>query len=165
MTMLRSVRLFLFSIAALLVQVTVLPAYLRDPFKPNLLLVLIAYLALRENITLAGGVLAYLLGLANDAYSGIFHGLSGFSFLLIYAVLRKIADQLYADSSHLLVIVVFVATLVNGLLQLLLLLLFSAAGGVYATLLASLIPQALVNALAASLLVGLGTFTPTEEPR
>ena len=163
--MLRSVRLSLFIVAALLLQVTVFPAYLRDPFKPNLLLVLIAFLALRESIGLAGGLLAYLLGLVNDAYSGIFHGLSGFSFLLIYAVLRKIADQLYTDSSHLLVIVVFVATLVNGLLQLALLMLFSAAQGVYATLLTSLVPQALVNALAASLLANVVAISPTEEPR
>jgi rod shape-determining protein MreD len=163
--MLGSARLFLFTIAALLLQVTVLPAYLRDPFKPNLILVLIVYLALRVDMTLAGGVLAYLLGLVNDAYSGIFHGLSGFSYLFIYAVLRKVADQLYADSSHLLVVVVFVATVVNGLLQLVLLQMFSAADGVYATLLASLIPQALVNALVASLLAGLIIIAPTEDQR
>jgi rod shape-determining protein MreD len=163
--MLGSARLFLFTVAALLLQVTVLPAYLRDPFKPNLILVLIVYLALRVDMTLAGGVLAYLLGLVNDAYSGIFQGLSGLSYLFIYAVLRKIADQLYADSTHLLVIVVFVATVVNGLLQLVLLQMFSAADGVYATLLTSLIPQALVNALVASLLAGLIIIAPTEDKR
>ena len=163
--MFRAVRIFLYTVAALLLQFTVIPADLRDPFKPNLLLVLIVFLALRENVGLAGGLLAYLLGLTIDAYSGVFHGLSGFSFLFIFTVLCTIAGKLYTDSSHLLVVVVSVATLVNGLLQLVLLLLFSAAEGIYATLLTSLVPQILVNALAASLLAGFVTITPTEEPR
>ena len=49
------------------------------------------------------------------------------------------------------VLVVFLATLLEALLNLALLLIFSVSNGVYASLLPALIPQALVNALIASL--------------
>ena len=153
--MFKAAKIFLFTVLALALQVTVFPVYIRDPFKPNLMIVLIAYLALRGNVALTGGLLAYCLGLVQDCYSGIYLGLNGFTFLFIYMFLRKIADQLYTDSNQLMVMVVFLATLVAGLLQLLLLILFSAAAGIYASLVAGLIPQALINSLAASLLFGI----------
>jgi len=135
--------------AALLLQVAVLPAYFVDPFQPDLLVLLIVYLGLREG-GWHGGVLAFLLGLVEDCFSGIYFGLSAFTFLSIYMAMRKVSDRLYTDNLYLMVLVTFLATLVNGLLQLLLLLLFSAGGTVYASILAALIPQALVNALVAS---------------
>ena len=163
--MFKVVKIVLLALLALALQVTVFPAYIRDPFKPNLMIVLITYLALRGNLVLTGGVLAYTLGLAQDCYSGIYLGLNGFTFLFIYVLLRKIADQLYTDSNQLMVVVVFIATVVNGVLQLLLLLLFYAASGTYASVVSGLIPQALVNALAASLLFGLFPFVQLEEGR
>jgi len=63
------------------------------------------------------------------------------------------------------VLVVFLATLLNGINQLLLLFLFSLAGGIYAGLFAGLLPQALVNALAASLLFSVPKFSAREESR
>ncbi len=126
--------------AALLVQVTVLPAYIADPFKPNLLIVVVAYLGLREG-GWRGALSAFFLGLVADCF------------------------RLYTDSLYLMLLVVFLATIVNGLIHLVLLLLFSVADGVYATLLAGLLPQALVNALAASLLFGIPAFGVREEAR
>jgi rod shape-determining protein MreD len=55
------------------------------------------------------------------------------------------------------------ATLVCGFSQLVLLALFSSAGGIVVTLLFSLIPQSLVNALAASLIFSLLDRPVTEE--
>jgi rod shape-determining protein MreD len=162
--MIKYLKIALFVYAALLVQVTLLPAYLADPFKPNLLILFVAWLGLREG-GWPGGVLACLLGLLADCFSGIYLGLNAFSFLFIYLVLRKVADRLYTDSLYLMVLVVALATLANGLIHLLLLLLFSVADGVYATLLPGLIPQALVNALAASLVFGAPSFTTREETR
>ncbi|HTG82684.1 MAG TPA: rod shape-determining protein MreD, partial [Geobacteraceae bacterium] len=51
--------------AALLVQVTVLPAYIADPFKPNLLIVVVAYLGLREG-GWGAALAAFFLGLIAD---------------------------------------------------------------------------------------------------
>ncbi|RNC65818.1 MAG: rod shape-determining protein MreD [Desulfuromonadales bacterium] len=140
---------------ALVLQVTLLPAYLADPFKPNLLILFVVYLGLRENI--AWGALAFFLGLVHDSFSGLYLGLNGFSYLFIFWLLTTVADRLYTDRRSLMVVGVFSATVVNGFLNLLLLLLFSAAQGIYASLLQSIVPQGLVNALVASLVF---TFTP-----
>jgi len=150
--------------AALLVQVTVLPAYIADPFKPNLLIVVVAYLGLRVG-GWRGALFAFFLGLVADCFSGMYLGLSAFSFLSVHLLLRKVADRLYTDSLYLMLLVVSLATIVNGLIHLVLLLLFSVADGVYATLLAGLLPQTLVNALAASLLFGIPAFGVREEAR
>lgn len=141
--------------AALIFQFTLFPAYFADPFKPNLLIVLVVYMGLRESLVWGG--LAYLLGLVQDSFSGLYLGLDGFSYLIIFLLLTMVADRLFTDRRSLMILGVLAATLVNGVINLLLLVLFSAAEGIYATLLQSLIPQALVNALAASIIF---TFTP-----
>ena len=162
--MISYLKVILIVYAALLVQGTILPAYLADPFKPNLLILALAYLGLRQG-GWYGALLAFFLGLTADCFSGLYLGLSAFSFLSVYLLLRKLADRLYTDSLYLMVLVVFAATFVNGLVHLVLLLLFSVAPGVYTTLLAGLLPQALVNALTASLLFGIPVFDVWEEAR
>jgi rod shape-determining protein MreD len=150
--------------AALLVQVAVFPAYFADPFQPDLLVLVIVYLGLREG-GWHGGVLAYLIGLVADCFSGICLGLSAFSFLAIYLAMRNVSGRLYTDNLYLMVMVAFLATLVNGLIHLLLLTLFSAAADIYSTLLPALIPQALVNALAASVIFAFPKPGAREEAR
>lgn len=150
--MLRGLSTALLTFLLLILQVTVLPSFLREPFVPNLLLLVVIYLAVREERGAAGAVIAFSLGLLLDTFSGVYLGLSGFTFLAIHLVLSLVRDQLYTDSSTLMVVVAFMATVAHGLLSLLLLLLFSAANGIYTTLLPALIPQALVSALVASLI-------------
>uniref|UniRef100_A0A831UGN1 Rod shape-determining protein MreD n=1 Tax=Geobacter metallireducens TaxID=28232 RepID=A0A831UGN1_GEOME len=141
--------------AALVLQVAIFPAHLADPFKPNLLIIFIVYMGLREGV--AWGGLAYTLGLIHDSFSGLYLGLTAFSYLLIFLGLTMVADRLFTDRRSLMILGVFSATIVNGFLNLLLLVLFSAAEGIYGTLLESLVPQALVNALVASVIF---TFSP-----
>jgi len=160
--MIRYLQLILLVYAALLVQVAVLPAYLADPFQPNFLIILVVFLGLRGG-GWQGGVLAFLLGLVDDCFSGIFFGLSAFSFLAIYLAMRKVSGRLYTDSLLLTLLVVFLATIINGFFHLLLLLLFSAAAGIYKSLLPALIPQALVNAFSAALLFSLPLYHSREE--
>ncbi len=151
--MLISLKFILAVFAALLLQETILPAYLRDPFQPNLLVTIVAWVGLRKQSLLGGGVVVFLLGLLQDTFSGLYLGLNGFTFLVMYILLQSISHRLYTDSRYLMILVVFLATLGNGLLHLLLLLLFSAAPGIYAAIFPALLPQALVNALAASIVV------------
>jgi rod shape-determining protein MreD len=160
--MIRFLKIIMIVYAALLLQVTVLPAYIADPFKPNLLIIVVAWLSLREG-GVYGVLLSFLLGLIADCFSGNYLGLNAFSFLTIHLVMRKVAGRLYIDSLYLMVLVVFLATLLNGINQLLLLFLFSLADGIYASLFAGLLPQALVNALAASLLFSVPKFSAREE--
>jgi rod shape-determining protein MreD len=149
--------------AALLLQVTILPAYLADPFKPNLLIIAVTYLGLKTGR--GGGLAAFSLGLLQDCFSGIYMGLNGFSFLSIYLILNMAADRLYTDNRYLMLFVVFLATIFNGLLHLLLMLVFPTAAGIYMTILAALIPQALVNALFSSLLFSIPRLNALEESR
>lgn len=155
--MFRWLNLFLYVVVAVILQFTVLPAYLDDPFKPNLLIILVCYLALREDIGVAGVLLAYMLGLLHGTFSGAHFGLAGISMMLIFMVLKKVADQLYTDSDHLMVVVVFLATLLDAITSMLFILLFSSSSAVYNSILTNLLPQAVVNALVVSLLFA---FTP-----
>jgi rod shape-determining protein MreD len=161
--MLTALKIIVFITAALLLQVTILPSYLADPFKPNLLIIAVTYLGLKTGR--GGGLVAFALGLLQDCFSGIYMGLNGFSFLSIYLILNMAADRLYTDSRYLMLFVVFLATIVNGLLHLLLLLVFPTATGIYMTILAALIPQALVNTLFSSLLFSLPLLNALEESR
>ena len=138
-------------VAAFVLQMALLPKYLLDPFQPNLILVLVVYLGLKFPHRL-GGVAAFALGLLHDSFSGIYMGLHAFSYLCIYTLLSEMADRLYTDNRALFVLVVFLASLGSALLNLLMLTIFSASKGLYASVLPALIPQALVNALVASLI-------------
>jgi len=150
-------------IVAFLFQVTILPAYLSDPFRPNLLLVIVVWLGLTASQPW-GALSAYLLGLAQDCVSGLYLGLNGFSYLITFMVLHNIAHRLYADSRYLMTLAVFASTVGCGIAQLLLLALFSSADGIYTTLLMSLLPQGVVNALVASLFFScLGSSGQEEE--
>jgi rod shape-determining protein MreD len=156
--MFRWVKLFLYLVLVIVLQVSVLPTYLEDPFRPNLMIILVSYLALREDFTMFGGVLAYLLGLLQGTFSGVYFGLAGISLLLIYLLLKRISDQLYTDSDQLMVVVVFIATIVDAITTLLLITLFSPSSGIYHSILTNMFPQALVNALVVSLIFGICSF-------
>ena len=148
-------------LGALLLQMTLLPGYLLDPFQPNLLIILVVYLGLKLPHRFAG-LSAFGLGILQDSFSGIYLGLHGFSYLCIYTLLSQVADRLYTDNRALFVLVVFLATMASALLNLLMLAIFSVSNGVYASLLPALIPQALVTALIASLVVNLPLPVPEE---
>ncbi|ACM21821.1 cell shape-determining protein MreD, putative [Geotalea daltonii FRC-32] len=161
--MIKFVKALSIVIAVLLLQTTVFPYYLLAPFHPNLLVIMVVYLGLRSKSPF-GALAAFSLGLLHDCFSGIYFGLNGFSYLCIFHALHKTADRLYTDSRYLMVLTVFFATIVTGLFNMLLLFIFSAANGIYATLLSSLIPQALVNALIASLIFMMPASVVAEEP-
>ena len=159
--MISSLKIFIFITATILFQVTILPAYIADPFKPNLIIIVVTYLGLKGGRN--GGFIAFGLGLVQDCYSGIYLGLNGFSYLLHFLTLNLLSDRLYTESRHLMVFVVFLATIANGLINLLLLLIFSTAEGIYVTLITDLLPQAIINALISYLLFNLPGLTKLEE--
>jgi rod shape-determining protein MreD len=146
-----------FSLVAL--QVAAFPEHLAEGFRPNLLLVALAWTALRRPAF--GPFAAVFLGLVHDSFSGLYLGLGSFSFLLIYFYLTGLADRLYTDSPFLLVTVVFFSSLAHGMVTGLLLLLFTPQQQIVPLIFTYLLPQSLVNALAASVVANLGmTVTP-----
>lgn len=150
-------------LVAVLLQMTLLPKYLLDPFQPNLIIILVVYLGLKLPHR-ASGIAAFALGVLHDSFSGIYLGLHAFSYLCVYTILSGLADRLYTDNRVLMVLVVFLATIGSALLNLLMLAIFTVSKGLYGTLLPALIPQALVNALVASLLFSV-RLPATEETR
>lgn len=131
-------------------QAAVVPHYLEPAFKPDLLLVLMVYLALRSPTSVSLPA-AYGLGLLKDCLSGIYLGLNAFSFLVVYLVLKSVSERLYVQSCLLFVLTVSVATVASLAINLLLLLVFSQASTLFASLLSLLLPHLLVNAFVASL--------------
>jgi rod shape-determining protein MreD len=145
--MLRLVQFFLCVVLFIILQVSILPTYLEESFKPNLIVILVCLLALRGKNTVSGAFAAYFLGLVQGVYSGLYFGLSGVSSLLIYFALRKIADQLYTESTHLLAFAVLIASLTDSLVSLLLITLLTTSTGIYSSILTYMIPQAVVTAV------------------
>lgn len=148
------IRIVFLIILSIILQVAFFPAHFADPFKPNLLLIFVVYLGFRENIRW-GGVGSFLLGLIQDSLSGIYFGLNGFSFLLIFVILKAASHRLYTDSRALMVVGVFLATVFNGFLSIVLLGVFSIAETMYSTVLSNILPQSMVNAILAYVVLGI----------
>lgn len=147
------VRLLHLSVTFILIfvlQITIVPAYFDEAFKPNLIIILVCFLALRGEQTITGAITAYLAGLFQGAFSGFYFGLTGLSSLIIYISLRKISDQLYTESTNLLVAAVFIASIADSLFTLLMITLLSNGTGIYTSILTYLIPQALMSSFAAA---------------
>lgn len=138
-------------ILAIIFQAVVLPVYVSDPFKPNLLILFIVYLGFQADMKV-GAPSAFLLGLVQDSLSSLYFGLNGFSFLLIYLLYHEVANRLYTGSRTLMVVGTFFATVANACVHMILLLLFSASQGVYTSIIQAIIPQSVVNTLVAAFL-------------
>lgn len=149
-------------LASILLETAVLPVFLNNPFKPDLLLVILVFVGLRSSYE-SGAPASWMLGLSKDIFSGLYLGLNAFTFLIIFLIIKGVADRLYAESSFLLFFAVVTATLacVSGNL---LLLVFTQTPGIAYTIGSNLLPHILVNAFAASLVALIPGLTDDEDP-
>jgi rod shape-determining protein MreD len=85
------------ALLAVLLQTTVFPAVLPAAFTPNLLLILVAYLALRHQ-SLAGVTGAFLLGYLLDTFSGTRLGVQAFALTAAYGSVYVIARRLWTET-------------------------------------------------------------------
>lgn len=138
-------------LTSIVVQVSLLPLFVLPSFKPDLLLVIMVFLALRGSFE-SGAPLAWLLGLLNDVCSGLYLGLNAATFLISFLVIKSISDRLYADSAILFVLTVAGVTLAVFTLNLLLMVTFTASPGIAYSMFSDLIPRLLVNAFIASII-------------
>lgn len=150
--------LSLATVAAVVLQASFLPLFVVELFKPDLLLIVMVLLALRLPYG-SGMPLAWLLGMVKDVFSGLYLGLNAFTFLLIFLLIKSVADRLYAESGFLFVITVCGATLVCVFVNLLLLLIFTEIPNLLHPVALGLFPHLLVNAFAASLVALLPLFS------
>lgn len=147
----RAMLLFFCLVTAVLVlQVAVLPVFLRPSFKPDLLLVIMVFMALRSSFQI-GAPLSWLLGLLNDIFTGLYLGLNAITFLIVFILIRSVSDRLYADSDLLFVLTVGGATLAGFALNLLLLVTMTASPEIVYSMILDFMPRLLVNLFAASL--------------
>jgi rod shape-determining protein MreD len=147
----RAVLFFFFLVlASIIIQMSVVPVFIRPPFKPDLLLIIMVFVALRGSFE-AGAPLAWLLGMFDDVCSGLYLGLNATTFLISFFVIKSVSDRLYADSAILFVLTVAGVTLAGFTMNLLLMLMFTASPGIAYSMLADIIPRLLVNAFIASI--------------
>ncbi len=143
--------------ASIVIQTSLLPVFIRPSFKPDLLLVIMVFVALRGSFE-SGAPLAWLLGMLNDVCSGLFLGLNAATFLISFLVIKSVSDRLYAESSFLFVLTVVGVTFFNFALNLFLLALFTTSPGIVYSMLSDLFPRLLVNAFIASLVTAFPGF-------
>jgi len=154
--------IFVLVTVGILLQTILFPFYLTDPFQPNLLSVFVVYLGFRAGVRF-GACASFLLGLLQDSLSGIYFGLNGFCFLLVFFLYHEAAARLYTESRTLMVLGAFLATGIIAALHLLLLIVFSVSEGAYASLIGSILPQCIVNALASAVLFSILPRTGKED--
>jgi rod shape-determining protein MreD len=136
--------------ASIIIQVSLLPVFVRPPFKPDLLLVIMVFIALRGSFE-AGAPLAWLFGMLDDVFSGLYLGLNATSFLISFLVIKSVSDRLYADSAILFVLTVSGVTFAVFTINMLLVVTFTASPGIAYSMLSDVIPRLLVNAFIASI--------------
>ena len=137
-----------------LLQSSLFPLLLPTGLRPNLLLILILYLGLSENLS-SSVAIALLLGGIQDSFSGTSLGLYVTVDLTILLLVRLLSEHLNAESPALLLLLISGGTLVQNLLVGFCLMLFADAGPILSTLLLALPQQLLANLLAAVLLLVL----------
>lgn len=160
--MLKYLNIFVLVIIGTIFQVNVFPAYLADPFKPNVLLIFVVYFGFRAGLRF-GAPCSFLLGLIQDSFSGVYFGLNAFSYLLIFILYHEVAARLYTGSRTLLVLGTVLAVVINGSIQFLLLLLFSSSDGAFSSILGAILPQGLSTALVSAGVVVLFPRAGREE--
>jgi len=149
--------LFCIIILSIAVQASLIPVFIRPSFKPDLLLVIMVFIALRGSFE-SGAPLAWILGLLDDVFSGLFLGLNAAAFLISFLIIKSISDRLYAESSFLFVLTVVGVTFVNFALNLFLMALFTTSPGIVYSMFSDLLPRLLVNAFIAALVTACPGF-------
>lgn len=154
----RAVLLFVFLVvASIAIQVSLLPAFILTPFKPDLLLVIMVFLALRVSFE-TGAPLAWMLGMLDDVYSGLYLGLNAATFLISFLVIKRVLDRLYADSAILFVLTVTAVTFAVFTLNMLLMVVFTSTPGIAYSMVSDIFPRLLVNAFIASIVSAFPGF-------
>ena len=144
-------------LASIIIQVSLLPVFVLPSFKPDLLLIIMVFLALRWPFE-TGAPLAWLLGMFDDIFSGLYLGLNAATVLISFFVIKGVSDRLYADSAILFVLTVVGVTFASFTLNLLLVVMFTSSPGIAYSMFSDIFPRLLVNAFVASIVSALPGF-------
>lgn len=147
---------------SVVLQVALLPVYIVNSFKPDFLLIIAVFLALRGDFETCTPIV-WLLGLVKDSLSGLYLGLNAFSFLLIFFAIKRSTNRLYSDRPGLFVLAVCAASLGCSATNLLLLIMFSPSAGILYSIFTDLIPYLLINSFFASLVTLFPSYVRPQE--
>lgn len=124
----------------ILIQGTVLMAFLPAYLVPNMVVSLVVFLAFYEN-TAFGAVLAFLLGLQMDAYSGqlLLVGPTAGAYVAVFGLIASLSQRIFVDSAIAVFVVTFIAGVASTIIYTILVYEFNKQG-------VSLIPLAIPGA-------------------
>jgi rod shape-determining protein MreD len=125
--------------------------------KPNLLLLLVLTLGLKEKVSL-GGPASWLLGCLQDSLAGSTLGLFGLVYLILYLCLRSVAGHLNSESPALLLFLILAGTLLQGMVLIFTLGFLAEHGTYWRQIVAALPGQLAVNLLAALIFLQLSSW-------
>ena len=137
-----------------LLQSSVLPVFLPRSWRPNLILILILYLGLSENLPRAL-IAGLLLGAIQDSFCGPSLGLYISVYLVIVLATRLLSGQLNVESPPLLLLLIAGGTLLQNLLVGFYLTVLADAAPVLHILLPAIPQQLLTNMFFATILLFL----------
>ena len=153
----------LFGLAGLIIQTAVFPRIIPVQFKPDLILILIVYLAISEKYG-SGGLFAFCIGLLYDVFAGSAFGMYGMILLLVFFSVRSTIDYFNAENPFLLLFLVACGTVLQAGL-LILLGALAEAGALWQIVLQHFPGQLLANTVAAALLILAITYLQKRFPR
>src|SRR5262249_60173443 len=133
----------------MLLQTAVLPVFVPAGLAPNLLLVLVVYVAVHK-FGAWGALGAFVLGYFLDTFSGTLLGLHAFAFTALYLAVHHVARLLWTEDGLPAMLIVFAAACAHGLIALTWMSLVTSAG-------ASVWPHALRQGLLAAAVGAAGT--------
>lgn len=148
-------RCLLYLVAAsvfLLLQSAFFPLFLEARWRPNLILILVLLLAVRER-PVPAMLTVMLLGALLDSMSGTTIGLHIAACLVVFILIRLLAEKLNVESPALLVLVLIGANLVYGLLVAFIMTTYSDLATILYLLASSLAQQTLSTLLVFFLLI------------
>lgn len=142
------------TVAALLVQTTLVPLLPFGALMPDLLLVVCVYLGLHFHSP-AGALGAFAIGYVEDSFSGAVPGLNAFAMMVVFITVYLASRQLWVSNALSKIVMVFLASLVKAFAVLALLGLFLSLDGVWRTAMKYVLVEAVLAAAVGPLMFAL----------
>ena len=133
------------TVAALLIQTTLVPLLPFAAAMPDLLLVVCVYLGLHFHSP-AGALGAFSIGYVQDSFSGTLIGLNAFAMTVVFITVYLASRRLWVTNTFSKIVMVFLASLVKAFAVLLLLGVFISLEGVWRTAVKYVLVEAVLAA-------------------
>lgn len=142
------------TVAALLIQTTLVPLLPFAAAMPDLLLVVCVYLGLHFHSP-AGALGAFSIGYVQDSFSGTLVGLNAFAMTVVFITVYLASRRLWVTNTFSKIVMVFLASLVKAFAVLLLLGVFISLEGVWRTAVKYVLIEAVLAAAIGPLMFAL----------